>query len=172
MIFCPMPRMHNGENSKAKWPWNCPEETRELYRDCLRFRYRFLPTVYSYAIHGSRTGEPIIRPLFYDHMDQPKLYEIDDQFYLGDYLLVAPVTEAGAEKREVYLPEGAWVNLWTKECYKGDQTIVADAPKFKKEGLPMYVKVGGGVAYQPDCLSLYDSVPVELRVELYAEDCA
>ena len=36
----------------------------------------------------------------------------------------------------------------------------------------MYVKVGGGVAYQPDCTSLYDRVPEELRVELYADDAA
>ena len=36
----------------------------------------------------------------------------------------------------------------------------------------MYVKVGGGVAYQPDCTSLYDRAPEELRVELYADDAA
>ncbi len=172
LIFCPMPRMHNGENSMAKWPWNCPEETRALYKDCLQYRYRFLPTVYSYAIHGSETGEPIIRPLFYDHMDQPKLYAVDDEFYLGEHILVAPVTEAGVEEREVYLPEGVWTDLWTKEIFKGEQTVKVAAPRFKKEGLPMFVKLGGGVAYQPDCLSLYDRVPEALRVELYAEDSA
>ena len=172
MIFCPMPRMHNGENSTAKWPWNCPEEARELYRDCLSFRYRFIPTVYSYAIHGSRTGEPIIRPLFYDHTDKPELYAVDDEFYLGDHLLVAPVTEANVTKREVYLPEGKWVDLWTKERFEGDKRILCDAPLFRKEGLPIFVKVGGGLAYQPDCLSLYDEVPAELRLELYADDSA
>ena len=172
LIFCPMPRMHNGENSMAKWPWNCPEETRALYKDCLQYRYRFLPTVYSYAIHGSETGEPIIRPLFYDHMDEPKLYAVDDEFYLGEHILVAPVTEAGVDEREVYLPEGDWVNLWTKERFTGDKTVTVSAPRFGKEGLPMFVKVGGGVAYQPDCLSLYDRVPEALRVELYAEDSA
>ena len=43
---------------------------------------------------------------------------------------------------------------------------------FVKEGLPIYVKVGGGVAYQPDCLSLYDNIPSTLRVELYADERA
>ena len=100
------------------------------------------------------------------------MYAIDDQFYLGDHLLVAPVTEENAVKRNVYLPEGAWVSLWTKERFEGDRTITCDAPKFKKEGLPMFVKVGGGVAYQPDCMSLYDNVPETLRVELYADDKA
>lgn len=169
LIFCPMPRMHNGENSGAKWPWNCPEETRELYKDCLQYRYRFIPTVYSYAIHGSETGEPIIRPLFYNHMDQLGLYAIDDEFYLGDHILVAPVTEADKEEREVYLPEGRWVNMWTKERLAGGRTITVNAPLLKKEGLPMFVKIGGGVAYQPDCLSLYDRLPEELTIELYAD---
>ena len=172
IIFCPMPRMHNGQGSTAKWPWNCPEETRELYRECLRYRYRFIPTVYSYAIHGSRTGEPIIRPMFYDHMDKAELYAIDDQFYIGDSILVAPVTEAGAEQREVTLPQGAWVNLWTKERLEGDQTVVCSAPLLKKEGLPMFIKVGGGAAYQPDCMSLTDRIPEALRIELYADDAA
>ena len=169
IIFCPMPRMHNGQNSSAKWPWNCPEETRNLYRDCLRYRYRFMPTIYSYAVHGARSGEPIIRPMFYNQTDKPELYAIDDQFYLGDHILVAPVTEAGAQQKTVYLPEGKWVNLWTKERFDGNRTIVCDAPMFKKEGLPMFIKVGGGAAYQPDCMSLQDDVPEELRVELYAD---
>ncbi|MCR5484952.1 MAG: hypothetical protein K6F09_05105 [Clostridiales bacterium] len=169
IIFCPMPRMHNGVNSSAKWPWNCPEETRELYRDCLKYRYRFIPTVYSYAIGGSMTGEPIIRPMFYDAMDKHELYAIDDQFYLGDYILIAPVTEAGATQREVYLPEGDWVNMWTKERFSGNRTIVCDAPMFQKEGLPMFIRVGGGAAHQPECMSLYECVPEELRVELYAD---
>lgn len=172
IIFCPMPRMHNGQGSTAKWPWNCPEETRELYRECLRYRYRFIPTVYSYAIHGSRTGEPIIRPMFYDHMDKAELYAIDDQFYIGDSILVAPVTEAGAEQREVTLPQGTWVNLWTKERLEGDRTVVCSAPLLKKEGLPMFIKVGGGAAYQPDCMSLTDRIPETLRIELYADDAA
>ena len=169
IIFCPMPRMHNGQNSSAKWPWNCPAETRELYRECLRFRYRFIPTIYSYAINGARTGEPIIRPLFYNAMDKPELYGIDDEFYLGDHLLIAPVTEAGVDRREVYLPEGTWVNLWTKERFGGKQTITCDAPLLQKEGLPIFVRVAGGAAFQPDCMSLTDDIPAELRVELYAD---
>ncbi len=172
IIFCPMPRMHNGQNSSAKWPWNCPEETRDLYRECLKYRYRFIPTVYSYAVNGARTGEPIIRPMYYTDMGNPALYAIDDQFYLGDHILIAPVTEAGARQREVYLPEGAWVNMWTKERYSGGQTVLCDAPLLKKEGLPMFIRVGGGAAYQPDCMSLEDRIPDRLRVELYADTTA
>ena len=172
IIFSPMPRMHNFEKAKAKWPWNCTEEMRELYKDCLTFRYRFTPTLYSYAINGSKCGEPIVRPMFYNDVEDTKLYDLDDQFYIGEHILVAPITEAGADKRNVYLTSGRWVNLWTKERFNGEQVVECEAPICKKEGLPMFVKVGGGVAYQPDCMSLYDSVPAELFIELYADNYA
>ena len=172
IIFCPMPRMHNGQNSSAKWPWNCPEETRDLYRECLKYRYRFIPTVYSCAVNGARTGEPIIRPMYYTDMGNPALYAIDDQFFIGNDILIAPVTEAGARQREVYLPEGAWVNMWTKERFFGGHTVLCDAPLLKKEGLPMFIRVGGGAAYQPDCMSLEDRIPDRLCVELYADASA
>ena len=35
---------------------------------------------------------------------------VEDEFLLGDFLLVAPVLEEGAIKRDVYLPRGRWVS--------------------------------------------------------------
>ena len=124
---------------------------------------RFIPTLYSCALHGAKTGEPIIRPMFCDHMDKPELYAADDRFYLGEHILIAPVTEAGAQEREVYLPDGSWVDLWTKERFSGGRSVVCSAPLFKKEGLPMFIRVGGGAAYQPDCMYLDDVIPECLR---------
>lgn len=169
MIFCPMPRMHNGDSAKPKWPWNCPEETRELYKECLNYRYRFIPNIYSYALHGSRTGEPIIRPMYYYGIDNEFLYSLDDQFYMGENILIAPITEKNVNKREVYLPEGEWVNVWTKEKKTGGKYIICRAPLFKKEGLPMFVRLGSGIAYQPQCMSLEDTIPDALEIELYAD---
>lgn len=170
MIFCPMPRMHNGDSARPKWPWNCPPETQKLYKECLKFRYRFIPNIYSYAINGSRTGEPIIRPVYYYDIKNTNLYGINDEFYIGNDILAAPVVEKGAESRKVYLPKGKWANLWTKEYYDGEKEIVCSCPLLKKEGLPMFVRVGGGVAYQPDTMYLTNECPDTLRVELYAEN--
>ncbi len=172
LIFCPMPRMHNRNQCLPKWPWNCPEEAQALYHDCLKFRYRFAATMYSYAINGALTGEPIVRPMYYYDLANTDLYAMENQFYIGDHIICAPVTEPKATSREVYLPSGKWVNMWTKEVVEGDKTIVCDTPLLEKEGLPMFVKVGGGIVYQPDCLSLKDEIPNELRIELYADDSA
>ena len=74
-LFSPIPRIHNG-STVAKFPWFCPEETRALYKDCLTLRYELTPYIYSYAIHSHFTGEPILRPLVYHHMEDEKVYNI------------------------------------------------------------------------------------------------
>src|SRR5699024_8791528 len=44
-------------------------------------------------------GTPIIRPIWYDAPDEPKTYHIDDQFMLGNDILVAPVLVIGQRER-------------------------------------------------------------------------
>jgi alpha-D-xyloside xylohydrolase len=52
----------------------------------------------------------------------------------------APVMEAGARKRPVYLPPGAeWRELHSGETYEGGQTITAGAPL---EVIPVFLRNG------------------------------
>ena len=172
LIFCPMPRMHNGDKAVPKWPWNCPEESRDLYKDCLQFRYRFIPTIYSYAINASKTGEPIIRPLYYTDFKNTKLYSADDSFYLGKDIFISPVFDKNADSKAVELPEGNWYNLWTKERHEGGKTLSVDCPLTQKEGLPIFVREGGGVAYQKQTMYFANDIPAELDIELYVSEDA
>lgn len=172
MIFCPMPRMHNGDTAEPKWPWNCPEETQKLYKDCLKFRYRFIPNIYSYAVNAVKTGEPLLRPLFYNDLENEKLYGIDTEFYLGDDILFAPVTNKNELKKEVYLPCGVWVDFWTKKVYEGDRNIIKSTPLLQKEGLPIFIRQGGGLAFYADCNHLEERIPGYLEIELYPDDFA
>ena len=45
---------------------------------------------------------------------------VEDEFLLGDFLLVAPVLEEGAIKRDVYLPRGRWVSIDLIQDLLGD----------------------------------------------------
>jgi len=70
----------------------------------------YADTIISLAEESTRTGAPIVRPLWWSAggpLDTPTL-TVDDQFLLGDDVLVAPVLEQGATARDIYLPRGRW----------------------------------------------------------------
>lgn len=60
------------------------------------------------------TGKPVVRPLVGDYTFDKEVYSIDDEFLLGEDLLVAPAF-LGQDCREVYLPQGEWEDYFTAE---------------------------------------------------------
>ena len=73
----------------------------------------YADTIVALAEESTRTGAPIVRPLWWTararRADDPSL-TVDDQFLLGDDVLVAPVLEQGATARDIYLPPGRWTD--------------------------------------------------------------
>ena len=75
---------------------------------------------------AARTGEPIVRSM--EYMFPHQGYErVNDQFLLGDQILVAPVLEKGASKRDVILPKGKWKGCDGK-LYQGPATFSMTVP--------------------------------------------
>ena len=64
--------------------------------------------IYDLAKDVSKNGYPIIRPLWWIAPDDPEAITVNDQFLIGDDVMVAPVIVQGQRKREVYFPEGTW----------------------------------------------------------------
>ncbi len=85
------------------------------------------------------TGLPLQRPLFLHH-DDPAYYDVQDQYLYGADMLVAPVVEADQTERDVILPDGQWVHLWSGAEYaKGTHAIAApygQPPVFTRKDSP------------------------------------
>ena len=62
--------------------------------------------------------------MFLEFPDYPQAYNIDDQFMLGSEILVAPVVNSKQHTREVQLPAGTWVHVWTGQTY-GDPSVAS-----------------------------------------------
>jgi alpha-glucosidase (family GH31 glycosyl hydrolase) len=88
-----------------------------------------------------REGWPINRPLFFDH-DGHNLYEVNDEFMLGDGLLFAPIVKEGATKRDITLPHGHWLDLWDGKEYAGGIIRGLPAPLYK---LPAFLDMDKGL---------------------------
>ncbi len=123
--------------SPPREPWEFGEEVEAVVRRWVEMRYRLLPYLWTEAASSGRTSQPLVRPLFVEFRDDPVAHDVDDQYLLGDRLLVAPVLERGARSRRVYLPAGTWVDLATGEAVRGGRFLVADAPL---DVVPMWVR--------------------------------
>ncbi|MFN2168772.1 MAG: hypothetical protein ACK2U9_21270, partial [Anaerolineae bacterium] len=113
------------------------------------------------------TGQPILRPLVYQHRNDPRSVACDDQFYIGDWLLMAPGYRQGEESRTVYLPEGNWINLWTEEPHHGPADIDVSTPILSLQGVAVFVRQGAILPRQPVTQCLDNDQPVELTFDIY-----
>lgn len=72
-------------------------------------RYRLLPQLYTLFFHANATGQPILRPLWWEFPGEEGLYAAQEAFMFGAGLLVAPALRRGAQAVEVSLPgDGVW----------------------------------------------------------------
>jgi alpha-glucosidase len=138
----PFFRVHCTLYAPRQEPWSFGRRALELARIVLKRRYRLLPLLYRLALESHETGLPMVRPVFM-HFDVPRGVA-RDQFLLGDQVLVAPVLEKGASRREVWLPPGAWTHWLTAQVRDGGQSITVDAPLgrtpiFVREGAALWV---------------------------------
>jgi len=80
--------------------------TLQLIAKCLELREKYLPLITELAKRRITHGMPIIRPLWYVAPDDEVTYNIDNQFMLGDDILVAPVLETNQQRASIYLLAG------------------------------------------------------------------
>ncbi|WP_426592573.1 glycoside hydrolase family 31 protein [Cellulomonas sp. McL0617] len=85
-------------------------------------------------------GQPVMRALFHEFPDDSQAWSVADQYLYGPSLLVAPVMEAGAMTRSVYLPAGAsWTSLQTGETHDGGTWLDVVTPL---ETIPVFARDG------------------------------
>jgi alpha-D-xyloside xylohydrolase len=166
--FCPVFRAHGrrfpGDRTGPNEIWSYGPENQKILTEFINLRYRLLPYIYSLSAQVTFSGFTIMRGLPFDFKNDPKVYNITDQFMFGREFLVCPVTETGATSRTVYLPEGCrWFDFWTGKMYNGGQEINADAPI---EKMPLFVKAGSIIPMGPEMQYSTEKTadPVELRI--------
>jgi alpha-glucosidase len=175
--FYPFMRMHTEFGSPDQEPWSYGARHEALNRRAIELRYELLPHVYNVMREASVSGVPALRPLVLEYPDDPRTYQVQDQFLFGSELLVAPVLHEGAAQRSVYLPAGDWHDFWTGTRLAGAAThrVAADLatlPIFVRGGAFVFrqpvVQHSGEAAGQPLIVDVYPAASSEAR--LYEDD--
>ncbi|MGA5055540.1 glycoside hydrolase family 31 protein [Streptomyces cellulosae] len=123
-------------------PWEYGAVVLGHARVALCERRRLLPYFVTLAYLARRTGAPMVRPLWWPAPEEREVRDCEDAFLLGDALLVAPVLERGAVRREVRLPRGRWYDTATGRAYEGPAKVLVEAPL---ERIPVFARAGAVV---------------------------
>jgi alpha-glucosidase len=167
--FC---RNHSEINNVDQYAWAFGPMIEDLVRESVKLRYRLLPYIYAAFVHATETGEPVQRPLIFDHQYDPIVRDLDDEYLFGRDLLVAPVLEPSSTARQVYLPAGAWYDWHTGERLEGGRFLIAPTPMdripiFARAGsvIPMWPEAPASTSgYHPELTELHLFVPGDDRV--------
>lgn len=147
-LFCPVMRLHGlrkrPESQKPRNPgiieqaggpneiWKFGDRAYEIIQKIIHLRERLRPYIAKQLDITSRTGLPLMQPMFYRFPEDETCYRLSDQYFFGSEILFAPIVEQGQTERKVYLPQGKWQRTGTGEVYEGSQwvTVQADLSRF------------------------------------------
>lgn len=153
--FCPVMRLHGARNPHIDHVnsqgemileegapneiWSYGPELEEIFIRYIQIREMMRPYIRFLMYTSHETGEPILRPMFYDFPEDNLVWELQDQYMFGPDVLAAPVLDPDMESRSVYLPEGLWTHLFTGKSYHGRCRITVKTPV---EQMPVFLKDG------------------------------
>uniref|UniRef100_A0A8C9MZ58 Glycosyl hydrolase family 31 C-terminal domain-containing protein n=1 Tax=Serinus canaria TaxID=9135 RepID=A0A8C9MZ58_SERCA len=123
-------------------PWLCCDTwVLNLTRQCIQRHQDFVvPLLLKYSEEWQSLGYPIFRPAWWLSPTDPVAFTIEDEFLIGDEVLVAPITEKGQTWRDIYLPGQGhlWLDTNTARVFDGGTTLrnysasLAEVPVFVK----------------------------------------
>ena len=164
--FCPLFRSH------GQYPYreifNIAPESHPVYKTMVKYdklRYRLMPYIYTLAGKTWFEDYTIMRGLIMDFAEDDNVVNISDQYMFGSALMVCPVYEFKARKRDVYLPRlNDWYDFHTGKYLPGGQQFTADAPL---DIMPIFVKAGTILPVGPEIQYTSDKTEGPITLCIY-----
>jgi alpha-D-xyloside xylohydrolase len=160
--FCPIFRVHGTYYPKE--PWRFGKEVEEILVKYIRLRYRLLPYIYTLAWMVYEKDYTIMRPLVMDFRDDRNVYNIDDQYMFGPFIMVSPITTPSTFEREVYLPRGLWHDFWTGDVLSGGRKLKVRA---SLDTIPLHVRAGAIIPLVPATMKSGMEAVSEIELRVY-----
>jgi alpha-D-xyloside xylohydrolase len=155
---------YHGTNKRE--PWHYPAIAPAVKR-WWRLRYTLLPYILEQSRKAVSSGYPLLRALLMHHPDDPICWHIDDEYYFGDSFLVAPVM-SDDNRRDIYLPAGEWVNLFSGEHFEGGRYYKdVETPL---EEMPVFVRPGASIPLYPEDVDCTDEMDMTKTTQLVIDE--
>ena len=127
--FTPVMRSHEGNRPTQNLQLDQDPEVLAHFARMTQIYVHLAPYLRLLSDEAFERGTPVQRPLFLHAEHDLATYAIQDQYFYGPDLLVAPVWKKGENTRPVYLPSGDyWVHVWSGDTLEGGREMTAPAP--------------------------------------------
>lgn len=160
--FSPIFRIHGYVSETEIWRYG--KEFENTARKFIDLRYQLMPYIYSEARKVSNEGTLMMAPLVYQYPNDKNTWNIKDQLFFGESLMVGFVTEYKQREKEIYLPQGNWFNFWTNEKIEGGKEIKVKA---SLNETPLFVKAGSILPMGPKLQYATEVVDEPLQINIY-----
>ena len=141
-------------------PWHYPAIA-HIVKKWWRLRYRLIPYIIDQSEKACKSGMPIIQALLLRHPHDRQCWHIDDEYYFGHDFLVCPVM-SGNNRRDIYLPEGMWVDFFTGERMSGGRWYYdVETPL---ERMPVFVRPGAMIKIYPHDVDSTDEMDLSASI--------
>ena len=135
-------------------PWHYPAIA-PIVKKWWKLRYRLLPYIVEQSEQCTKSGYPMVRALIFHHPHDRQCWHIDDEYYFGSEFLVCPVMSSD-NRRDIYLPEGLWVNFFTGERLEGGRWYYnVEVPL---DQMPVFVRPDALIKMYPDEVDCTDQM--------------
>lgn len=149
-VFTPIFKTHSTKDMRiVRYPWSFPDH-QFMMRDAIRLRYSLVPYIYNAARKNYDSGIAMTKPMYYNYPDDPKAYEVPQQFFFGDDILATVIDQpvdsvSGMAPRRMWFPEGKWYDFASGGLIESpaDTTLyytLAETPYYAEAGsiIPMF----------------------------------
>jgi len=165
-VFQPIYRPHAQDNIAAE-PVFHDQQTIDIIRKYIKLRYQLLPYNYTLAYQNSTTGMPLMRPIFFEDENEPKLIDITDTYLWGNAFLVSPIVEPNLTTQKISLPAGVWFDYWKNTRYQGGKDIQLSVDL---ESLPVLVRAGSFIPMIDEINNTENYSSKNLTLHYYADE--
>ena len=150
-------------------PWKVGIKTYNIVKKYLQLKHRLIPYVYSEAYKYSKTGMPLVIPVYYS---VPKMFDdfnYRNEYSLGTELFISPITTKkdyliNRSIHKFYLPEGTWYDFVTGKKFIGARKHLSF---FRDQDYPVFARAGAILTLNNEEDLSDMSLPKNLEIQIF-----
>ncbi len=160
----PWKQIRRDDNNAGHFSPDAPELEARC-KEVIEWRMQLIPYLHAAFATYQKQGLPPFRALIMDHPAERSLAKVDDEYYVGDRMIVAPLF-AGERQRDVILPAGDWHDFWTGAKVSGGTIFTISSSMAQ---IPVYVRAGSLIPWASVAQHAADPAGRDLTIRVYGD---